>query len=81
MAGWHHSDDCVEELPAEARKIWLHGSGKTHITFTWRGGKQAVKYGGTFDGLIPELETKYRGMKKGAHREKLERYMRHGSLS
>lgn len=65
-----------KELPTEAQQIWLHGAGKTHITFTWRGGKQAIKYGGTFDGLISELESKYRGMKSKSHREKLERYMR-----
>lgn len=65
-----------QELPELAQNIWLHGAGKTHITFTWRGGKQAIKYGGTFDGLIEELESKYRGMKSKSHREKLERYMR-----
>jgi len=63
------------DLPDEARRIWLYGAGKTHITFTWRGGKTPVKYGGTFEGLIPELDTKYRALKSGVHRERLERYM------
>ena len=40
--------------------LWLWGTGDEHITFTWRAGKASQKYGGTFDGVIPELLEKYR---------------------
>ncbi|MEC7718648.1 MAG: excinuclease ABC subunit UvrA [Planctomycetota bacterium] len=63
------------ELPEPARQIWLYGAGKTHITYTWRGGQSPVKYGGTFEGLVPELEAKYKGSKSRIHRRKLENYM------
>ena len=48
------------------RDIWLWGTGDEHITYTWRAGKAAQKYGGTFDGLIPELLEKYRTSKSTA---------------
>jgi excinuclease ABC subunit A len=63
------------ELPALAQDIWLYGAGQTHITYTWRGGQAPVKYGGTFEGLVPELETKYKNSKSRIHRSKLENYM------
>ena len=51
------------DLPQQARDIWLWGAGDHHITFTWRGGNSPLKYGGTFDGIIPELKSKYTGSK------------------
>lgn len=48
------------ELSDEQQYMWLWGTGDEHITYTWRGGKSSQKYGGTFDGLIPELLEKYR---------------------
>ena len=48
-----------KELTKKQRDIWLWGTGDEHITYTWRAGKAAQKYGGTFDGLIPELLEKY----------------------
>ena len=54
------------DLPQEQRDIWLWGTGEEHITYTWRAGKAAQKYGGTFDGLIPELLEKYRQQQERA---------------
>ncbi len=34
------------------------------------------KYGGTFEGLVPELLSKYRNSKSGMQRRQLEKYMR-----
>src|SRR5262245_43446324 len=47
------------DLSATLRDVWLWGTGEEHITYTWRAGKAAQKYGGTFDGIIPELLEKY----------------------
>ncbi len=64
-----------EELTSAQQQIWLWGTGDEHITFTWRGGKNSQKYGGTFDGLIPELLEKYRGAKSKSLLAKLEKFM------
>ena len=63
------------DLPKKQRDIWLWGTGDEHITFTWRAGKAAQKYGGTFDGLIPELLEKYRTSKSPPQIRQLEQYM------
>jgi excinuclease ABC subunit A len=63
------------ELTQKQRDIWLWGTGDTHITYTWRAGKAAQKYGGTFDGLIPELLEKYGKSKSTAQIRQLEQYM------
>ena len=64
-----------QELSEEHQYLWLWGTGNEHITFTWRGGKSSQKYGGTFDGLIPELLEKYRAAKSKTLIAKLEKYM------
>ncbi len=65
---WH-------DLTPKQRDIWLWGTGDEHITFTWRAGKAAQKYGGTFDGLIPELLEKYKTSKSELQLRQLEQYM------
>ncbi|MEX0936263.1 MAG: excinuclease ABC subunit UvrA [Pirellulales bacterium] len=63
------------ELPEKLQAIWLHGTGDMHITYTWRSGSAAHKYGGEFDGLIPELLDKYRGSNSPPQLRQLEKYM------
>lgn len=63
------------ELSDEHRRIWLWGTDDEHITFTWRGGKNSQKYGGSFDGVIPDLLEKYRGAKAKSLINKLEKFM------
>ncbi len=63
------------ELTPKQRDIWLWGTGDEHITYTWRAGKAAQKYGGTFDGLIPELLEKYRTSRSEPQIRQLEQYM------
>ena len=65
---WH-------DLAEEHRDIWLWGTGDEHITYTWRAGKASQKYGGTFDGIIPELLEKYRTSKSAPQINQLEKYM------
>lgn len=63
------------DLPEDLRHIWLWGTGEEHITYTWRAGKASQKYGGTFDGIIPELLEKYRTSKSPVQIKQLEKYM------
>ncbi|MCA9230185.1 MAG: excinuclease ABC subunit UvrA, partial [Planctomycetales bacterium] len=64
-----------QDLSEEERHLWLWGTGDEHITFTWRGGKHSQKYGGVFDGIVPELLEKYRAAKSKALIAKLEKFM------
>ena len=64
-----------QDLSEEQQFLWLWGTGDEHITYTWRGGKNSQKYGGTFDGLIPELLDKYRNAKSKSMIAKLEKFM------
>jgi excinuclease ABC subunit A len=65
-----------KDLRPKFRKLWLWGTGEDHITYTWRGGASPIKYGGTFDGVIPDLLDKYRSSKNRMQLLKLEQYMR-----
>ncbi|MEX2317694.1 MAG: excinuclease ABC subunit UvrA [Pirellulales bacterium] len=64
-----------KDLSPELRDLWLWGTGEEHITFTWRAGKAAQKYGGTYSGVIPELLDKYRTSRSPPQIRQLERYM------
>lgn len=64
-----------EDIDEEYRELLLWGTGDEHITFTWRGGKSPQKYGGTFDGIIPELLSKYRNSRSRLQIRSLEKYM------
>ena len=63
------------ELDRRHRDIWLWGTGSEHITFTWRAGKAAQKYGGTYEGIVPQLLEKYRTSKSPPQIRQLEHYM------
>jgi excinuclease ABC subunit A len=64
------------ELNAEQRRVWLWGTGDEHITFTWRNGPRGEKYGGKWEGVIPELIAKHRNAKSKSKISQLEQYMR-----
>jgi excinuclease ABC subunit A len=64
-----------QDLSEEQRHIWLWGTGEEHITYTWRAGKASQKYGGTYDGIVPELLEKYRTSKSPMQIKQLEKYM------
>ncbi|TWT32408.1 UvrABC system protein A [Posidoniimonas corsicana] len=64
------------ELTEEQQNIWLWGTGDTHITFTWRAGRSSQKYGGEFDGVIPQLLEKYGSSQSKSQIAKYEKYMR-----
>ena len=64
-----------EDLDPPLQELLLWGTGDEHITFTWRGGKSPIKYGGNFEGIIPELLSKYRNSQSKMQIRKLEKYM------
>jgi len=63
------------ELDAALQELLLWGTDDEHITFTWRGGKSPMKYGGHFEGIIATLLTKYRNGKNRMYLRQLEKYM------
>lgn len=64
-----------KDLAAKHRKILLYGSGDTEITFTyWRKGA-ARKQHKPFEGVVPNLERRYRDTKSESVRQRLRRYM------
>ena len=64
-----------KDLDPELQRLWLWGTDKQHITFTWRGGQHGQKYGGHYEGIIPDLLTKYRNSHSTPQIRQLEKYM------
>lgn len=64
-----------EEVDPGMQKLLLWGTGDEHITYTWTHGGAEHKYGGKWEGIIPELLSKYRNSKSGMQRRQLEKYM------
>jgi excinuclease ABC subunit A len=64
------------DLSTQAQDLWLWGAGDRHITFTWKGGSAPIKYGGQFEGVVPNLLSKYRQAKSRLKLRQLEKYMR-----
>ncbi len=63
-------------LPQKARDALLFGTGDEHITFEWRYSGRMWKHGGTFEGVIAELESKYRQARASFVRAYYEKFMR-----
>jgi len=69
-----------EELPAQAREVLLRGSGQEDISFTYQaetstGKKRSVKRQHPFEGILPNLQRRYKETDSAAVREDLARYM------
>lgn len=65
------------KLPQKARDALLYGTGDDHITFQWRHVGGAWKHGDKFEGVIAELQSKYRQATAGFVRRYYEKFMRH----
>lgn len=67
-----------EKLPKEFRHIVLYGSGKTSIAFKYTSGTGKFKgeYRGAFEGVIPNLDRRYRQTESQDIRTWIERFMR-----
>jgi excinuclease ABC subunit A len=68
-----------EELPESARQTLLHGSGSEDVEFIYeaegpKGRKRTVKRWHPFEGIVPNLERRFRETDSAAVREELARY-------
>ena len=64
------------ELPEEIRHIVLHGSGDETIEFTYLGNRgQVLRKTHPFEGILPNLERRYRETDSSTVREELARYL------
>jgi excinuclease ABC subunit A len=69
-------DTPFEDLPATVRKVILHGSGSEQIRFHYfseRDGGQRRKH--AFEGVIPNMERRYRETDSSTVRDELARYL------
>ncbi len=64
-----------QDIPEEARQAILYGSGRMKIRFPYRAGKAKGYYEDTWDGVVSNVETRYRDTKSEAVRGQLEAYM------
>ncbi len=65
-----------EELPEEHRDLFLHGCNGERLTITYRNryGRKRT-YSTAFEGIVPNLERRYRETDSEHQREKIEEYM------
>jgi excinuclease ABC subunit A len=64
-----------KKLPAEAKKVLLHGSGGQELKFNLSGKKSSYSWTGSFEGVIPMLQRRYKETDSQAIRTELEKYM------
>ena len=62
------------ELPEAVRTAILHGSGKERITFNYDDGLRAYKTTKAFEGLVPNMERRFRETDSSWVREELGKY-------
>ncbi len=62
-------------LPARARKAILYGTGNTRIRMTYESSRFKGEYQGGFEGVIPNLERRYRQTTSAGIRKWIEGYM------
>ena len=67
--------DPWRELAQEARQAVLFGTGKTEVDFHYDDGLRTYKTRKTFEGVIPNLERRWRETDSSWMREEIEKYM------
>lgn len=63
-----------QDLPEKFRQILLYGSGKEQIPFYFERGDRRYTYRKTFEGIVPNLQRRYRETDSHAVREDIRRY-------
>ena len=64
------------DLPAKVQEVVLHGSGEESIAFTYPGERgRTVKREHPFEGIIPNMERRYRESESTVVREEMARYL------
>ena len=70
------SEQPYSELPERIRNILLHGSGEEIIQFSYTTGNGAsIRRKHTFEGILPNLERRYRETDSGMVREELAKFL------
>jgi excinuclease ABC subunit A len=64
-----------EELPEEVQQAVLYGTGKTPIQFIYDDGLRTYKSTKPFEGVVGNLERRYRETESAGMREEIEKYM------
>ncbi|MET3790395.1 excinuclease ABC subunit UvrA [Aquamicrobium terrae] len=67
--------DKFKDLPDEARDAILHGTGKREVTFNYDDGLRSYQTTKTFEGVIPNLERRWKETESAWMREEIERFM------
>ena len=62
------------DLPEDARQVILYGSGEEVVTFQYDDGLRNYKTRKAFEGVIPNLERRYRETDSSWAREEIEKY-------
>ncbi|MFO1106204.1 MAG: excinuclease ABC subunit UvrA [Amaricoccus sp.] len=62
------------DLPESARQLLLYGSGEEQIRFRYDEGGRVYEISRTFEGVIPNMERRYRETDSAWSREDMERY-------
>ena len=63
-----------KELPDNVKSVFLYGSGKDEISFRYDEGGRVYQVLRTFEGVIPNMERRYRETDSNWIREEFERY-------
>jgi excinuclease ABC subunit A len=67
--------DRWSELKKEAQDAILHGTGSKEVTFAYDDGLRSYKTTKTFEGVIPNLERRWKETESAWMREEIERFM------
>jgi len=62
------------DLPAHVKQVFLHGSGEEEIAFRYDEGGRVYNVSRVFEGVIPNMERRYRETDSAWIREEFERY-------
>ncbi|WP_019903431.1 excinuclease ABC subunit UvrA [Methylobacterium sp. 77] len=63
------------DLPETAHKVILYGSGRESIRFAYNDGMRAYEVNKPFEGVIPNLERRYKETESDASRDEIARFM------
>jgi excinuclease ABC subunit A len=63
-----------KDLPAHVKQVFLHGSGDEEIQFRYDEGGRIYQVSRVFEGVIPNMERRYRETDSNWIREEFEQY-------
>ncbi len=64
-----------QDLPAHFREVLFHGSGEETITYHFDRGSSRVQFRKPFEGILPNLDRRYRETDSSTIREEIKRFM------